>query len=84
MNAEKRITKAHQAQKQNDAMDKSNHLRLGENGSAEHTASGVGESRVALFFALLTVRFFALLFTHPTNHLDTIVNIHVDINININ
>jgi len=36
------------------AMDKeTNHLQRGENGSAEYTASGVEESRVALFFALV-------------------------------
>lgn len=35
------------------AMDKTNHLQLGENGSPEYTASGVEESRVALFFALV-------------------------------
>jgi hypothetical protein len=35
------------------AMDKTNHLQHGENGSPEFTASGVEESRVALFFALV-------------------------------
>jgi len=36
------------------AMDKAtNHLQRGENGSAEYTSSGVQESRVALFFALV-------------------------------
>ena len=35
-------------------MDKAtNHLQRGENGSAEYTSSGVQESRVALFFALV-------------------------------
>jgi hypothetical protein len=35
------------------AMDKTNHLRRGENNAAEYSASGVEESRVALFFALV-------------------------------
>jgi len=35
------------------AMDSVNNLQLGENGSAEYTATGVKESRVALFFALV-------------------------------
>jgi len=35
------------------AMNQTNHLQQGENGSAEYTASGVKESRVALFFALV-------------------------------
>lgn len=35
------------------AMDQINHLQLGENNAAEYTASGVQESRVALFFALV-------------------------------
>eukprot|EP00555_Chaetoceros_dichaeta_P003025 CAMPEP_0198248552 /NCGR_PEP_ID=MMETSP1447-20131203/304_1 /TAXON_ID=420782 /ORGANISM="Chaetoceros dichaeta, Strain CCMP1751" /LENGTH=648 /DNA_ID=CAMNT_0043932981 /DNA_START=44 /DNA_END=1990 /DNA_ORIENTATION=- len=35
------------------SMDKVNHLTLGENGSAEYSATGVQESRVALFFALV-------------------------------
>jgi hypothetical protein len=35
------------------AMDKTNHLQSGENGSTEYTASGVEDSRVALFFALV-------------------------------
>jgi hypothetical protein len=34
------------------ALDKTNHLQHGENGSAEYTAAGVEESRVALFLAL--------------------------------
>lgn len=35
------------------AMDQTNHLQRGENNAAEYTASGVQESRVALFFALV-------------------------------
>jgi len=35
------------------AMDTTNHLQQGENGSTEYKASGVKESRVALFFALV-------------------------------
>ena len=36
------------------AMDnKNNHLTHGENGSAEYSSTGVQESRVALFFALV-------------------------------
>jgi len=34
-------------------MDTINHLTLGENGSAEYSATGVQESRVVLFFALV-------------------------------
>ena len=37
----------------NDATTKSNHLQRGENGTAEFTARGVEESRVAFFFALV-------------------------------
>ena len=38
------------------AMDETNHLQLGENGAAEYTSSGVKDSRVALFFALVLVK----------------------------
>jgi hypothetical protein len=49
------------------ALDKTNHLQHGENGSAEYTAAGVEESGVILFFALVryipTERLYQLLHT---------------------